>query len=59
MNLFCFPYSGDSNRCYEGLGNSFGFVEVSTLELPSHGGRAREPLLDNMSSMIDDLQDQL
>jgi surfactin synthase thioesterase subunit len=54
--LFCLPYAGGSaQRIYgawrAGLGNQ---VDVVPVELPGRGSRIAEPLLTNVTTMVDD-----
>lgn len=55
INLFCFPFAGGGAISYRGLGNRFGGINVSTLELPGRGTRFSEPLLYELDHIVDDL----
>ena len=59
INLLCFPFAGGQSYSYRGLGDSFDFVTVSTFDLPGHGKRLSEPLLDDINYIIDDMFNQI
>jgi surfactin synthase thioesterase subunit len=58
MLLFCLPFAGGSSFSYRGLyGHLESFVTPRFLEIPGHGSRASEPLLRDITAMVDDCFD--
>lgn len=58
-HLLCIPFSGGNATSYRGLGPGFDGLTVSAFELPGHGRRMAEPLLDDCAPMVDDLLRQV
>jgi medium-chain acyl-[acyl-carrier-protein] hydrolase len=60
LRLFCFPYAGGTALVYRtwpfGLPAS---VEVCAIQLPGHGNRLREPLIDRLPPLLSALMEQL
>lgn len=60
VNLFCLPYAGGNKyafRKYQELAPSF--IRCIPLELPGRGKRLKEPLLDNITEMVEDIFGQI
>lgn len=56
VNLFCLPYAGGSAYSYKGfLKIAPQFLDITFLELPGRGNRAKEVLLTNVHHMVDDI----
>lgn len=55
MQLFCFPFAGGGAYSYRRLYPHWAsFITPHTLELPGRGGRGREPLLLEISGLVED-----
>ncbi|MGW4788564.1 thioesterase II family protein [Streptomyces sp. NPDC004230] len=60
IRLFCLPYAGGSARVYRRWGSALGpGFPVSTVELPGHGRRIREPLHTSADTLVDLLLSEL
>ncbi len=58
--LFCIPFSGGNSYSFSGFKKYFPHnIEIVTLELPGHGKRIAEPLLNNIDDMTEDLYNQI
>jgi len=56
MNLIFIPFAGGTKYSYDFLKKYFdSTINIITLELPGHGCRIREPLLDNLKEIVTDL----
>jgi medium-chain acyl-[acyl-carrier-protein] hydrolase len=56
LNLFCLPHAGGGAQPYgRWRGVLPAGVRVVPLDLPGHGSRMREPLLDSLEPLVDDL----
>lgn len=52
--LYCFPYSGGSAQIFSGWQRHFpDHVQVRGIELPGHGNRKGEPLIDNYDALAE------
>lgn len=58
--LFCFPYAGGSSIVFRKWPEKLPqFLEVGTIELPGRGRRLNEPLLKNISELVDVLTEAI
>ncbi len=56
IKLFCLPYAGGSSTIFSGWKRFLdASVELVALELPGHGTRMSEPLLNHAGSVTEDL----
>lgn len=54
MKLFCLPFAGGSSISYRAMYNHLDkSIQPLFLEIPGHGSRAREPLLAEMTDIVD------
>ncbi|WP_286058937.1 thioesterase II family protein [Bacillus mojavensis] len=59
IKLFCLPYAGSSSTIFSGWKRFLdASVELVALELPGHGTRMSEPLLNHAESVAEDLFEQ-
>ncbi|MCY7976523.1 thioesterase II family protein [Bacillus inaquosorum] len=59
IKLFCLPYAGGSSTIFSGWKRFLdASVELVALELPGHGTRMSEPLLNHAGSVTEDLFEQ-
>lgn len=55
MNLYCLPFAGGSSISYRAMYSHLdAYISPRFLEIPGHGSRAREPLLKEITSIVDD-----
>lgn len=60
MKLIMIPFAGGNINSYKGLiGHLANFIEPVPLELPGHGQRLKESLLDEILAMVEDLFSQI
>lgn len=60
FKLFCFPFAGGSSTSYNFLKKLLEpDIQVIPIELPGHGRRFNEPLLDSIDEMSEDAYHQL
>lgn len=60
LRIFCFPYAGGSDLTFRTWPLELpAAVEVCGIQLPGHGNRLREPLIDRMEPLIDALTPML
>jgi surfactin synthase thioesterase subunit len=60
INLFCLPFSGGNSYSYRKLEQyTADFINIVALELPGHGKRMKEPLLNDITEMAEDVIEQM
>ncbi len=60
MTIFAVPYAGGNSYCYRDLAGAVGTdTEWNTLELPGRGKRIREPLLNSIENLAEDVLAQI
>jgi len=56
VKLFCFPYAGGSSNIYEKWRKFLSpYIELINIEYPGRGVRFKEPLLDNIDNLVNDV----
>ncbi len=60
LRLFCFPYAGGTSQIYRSWYTELpAEVETCTIQLPGHGNRLTEPLINRLTPLLDDLTPSL
>jgi medium-chain acyl-[acyl-carrier-protein] hydrolase len=60
MRLFCFPHAGGGAATYRRWQNQLpAFIELCAIQLPGHGHRLREPVLNSLQAIVDTLHGEL
>jgi surfactin synthase thioesterase subunit len=56
MTLFCLPFAGGSNHSYRELTSAINHdLHIEVISLPGRGNRIMEPLLRDMTEIVDDV----
>jgi medium-chain acyl-[acyl-carrier-protein] hydrolase len=56
LRLFCFPYAGAGSSIFRTWGKQFpSDIEICAIQLPGRENRIREPLIENLSSLSENL----
>lgn len=56
LRLFCFPYAGAGSSIFRTWGKQFpSDIEICAIQLPGREKRIREPLIENVSSLVENL----
>ena len=60
VTLICLPFAGGNKYSYRDFSTKMpSFIKISVLEYPGRGTRLREPLVQDMGLLVNDLYDQI